>query len=127
LHAAVVELVALDNAKSIFHRAKLVSGDKEGRGGIYNFVTKRGACRGVNSKISWTQWKPVPLSLEISKLLADRRQFGRRILFGALTNITSKPTPAQNGAYRQEHQKHHRFQGHLGGRGQTPIAARLKF
>jgi Fe-S cluster assembly protein SufB len=56
LHAAVVELVALDNAQIKYSTVQnWYPGDEEGRGGIYNFVTKRGACRGVNSKISWTQ------------------------------------------------------------------------
>jgi len=56
LHAAVVELVALDNAKIKYSTVQnWYPGDKDGKGGIYNFVTKRGACRGVNSKISWTQ------------------------------------------------------------------------
>ena len=56
LHAAVVELVALDNAQIKYATVQnWYPGNAEGRGGIYNFVTKRGACRGVNSKISWTQ------------------------------------------------------------------------
>jgi len=56
LHAAVVELVALDNAEIKYSTVQnWYPGDKEGRGGIYNFVTKRGKCQGVNSKISWTQ------------------------------------------------------------------------
>ncbi len=56
LHAAVVELIALDNATIKYSTVQnWYPGDKEGKGGIYNFVTKRGACRGVNSKISWTQ------------------------------------------------------------------------
>jgi Fe-S cluster assembly protein SufB len=56
LHAAVVELVALDNAQIKYSTVQnWYPGDKEGRGGIYNFVTKRGKCQGVNSKISWTQ------------------------------------------------------------------------
>ena len=56
LHAAVVELVALDNATIKYSTVQnWYPGDKNGRGGIYNFVTKRGACRGVNSKITWTQ------------------------------------------------------------------------
>jgi Fe-S cluster assembly protein SufB len=56
LHAAVVELVALDNATIKYSTVQnWYPGDKEGRGGIYNFVTKRGKCAGVNSKISWTQ------------------------------------------------------------------------
>ncbi|MFA7421528.1 MAG: Fe-S cluster assembly protein SufB, partial [Melioribacteraceae bacterium] len=56
LHAAVVELVVLDNAEIKYSTVQnWYPGDKEGKGGIYNFVTKRGACRGKNSKISWTQ------------------------------------------------------------------------
>lgn len=56
LHAAVVELVALDDAEIKYSTVQnWYPGDKEGKGGIYNFVTKRGDCRGVNSKISWTQ------------------------------------------------------------------------
>src|SRR5476651_1444829 len=56
LHAAVVELIALDNAEIKYSTVQnWYSGDKEGKGGIYNFVTKRGKCVGVNSKISWTQ------------------------------------------------------------------------
>jgi Fe-S cluster assembly protein SufB len=56
LHAAVVELVALADATIKYSTVQnWYPGDKEGRGGIYNFVTKRGACRGARSKISWTQ------------------------------------------------------------------------
>lgn len=56
LHAAVVELVALENSQIKYSTVQnWYPGDKEGKGGIYNFVTKRGACRGTNSKISWTQ------------------------------------------------------------------------
>jgi Fe-S cluster assembly protein SufB len=56
LHAAVVELVALDNATIKYSTIQnWYPGDKEGRGGIYNFVTKRGLCKGVSSKITWTQ------------------------------------------------------------------------
>jgi Fe-S cluster assembly protein SufB len=56
LHAAVVELVALDNATVKYSTVQnWYPGDAEGRGGIYNFVTKRGKCAGKNSKISWTQ------------------------------------------------------------------------
>jgi len=56
LHAAVVELIALDDAEIKYSTVQnWYPGDKNGRGGIYNFVTKRGDCRGKNSKISWTQ------------------------------------------------------------------------
>jgi Fe-S cluster assembly protein SufB len=56
LHAAVVELVALDDAQIKYSTVQnWYPGDENGKGGIYNFVTKRGDCRGANSKISWTQ------------------------------------------------------------------------
>ncbi len=56
LHAAVVELVAMDDARIKYSTVQnWYPGDAQGRGGIYNFVTKRGACRGARSKISWTQ------------------------------------------------------------------------
>lgn len=56
LHAAVVELVAHDNAQIKYSTVQnWYPGDEEGKGGVYNFVTKRGKCAGVNSKISWTQ------------------------------------------------------------------------
>jgi len=56
LHAAIVEIVAMDNAEVKYSTVQnWYAGDKDGVGGIYNFVTKRGLCAGVNSKISWTQ------------------------------------------------------------------------
>lgn len=56
LHAAIVEIIALENAEVKYSTVQnWFPGDKEGKGGIYNFVTKRGICKGNNSKISWTQ------------------------------------------------------------------------
>jgi Fe-S cluster assembly protein SufB len=56
LHAAVVELIAMENAEIKYSTVQnWYPGDEQGRGGIYNFVTKRGVCKGRNSKISWTQ------------------------------------------------------------------------
>ena len=56
LHAAIVEIVAMDNAEVKYSTVQnWYPGDKDGKGGIYNFVTKRGLCKGNNSKISWTQ------------------------------------------------------------------------
>ena len=56
LHAANVELIALDDAEIKYSTVQnWYPGDKDGKGGIYNFVTKRGLCKGNNSKISWTQ------------------------------------------------------------------------
>ncbi len=56
LHAAIVEIVAMDNAEVKYSTVQnWYPGNKDGKGGIYNFVTKRGLCKGINSKISWTQ------------------------------------------------------------------------
>ena len=56
LHAAIVEIIAHDNAEVKYSTVQnWYPGDKDGKGGIYNFVTKRGLCKGTNSKISWTQ------------------------------------------------------------------------
>ena len=56
LHAAIVEIVVMNNAEVKYSTVQnWYPGDKEGKGGVYNFVTKRAACRGKNSKISWTQ------------------------------------------------------------------------
>lgn len=56
LHAAIVEIIAMENAEVKYSTVQnWYPGDKEGKGGIYNFVTKRGICKGKNSKISWTQ------------------------------------------------------------------------
>ena len=70
LHAAVVEMVALDNAEIKYSTVQnWYPGDADGKGGIYNFVTKRGDCRGDNSKISWTQVETGSRrNLEISQL-----------------------------------------------------------
>ncbi len=96
LHAAVVELVALDNAQIKYSTVQnWYPGDKDGKGGIYNFVTKRGACRGVNSKISWTQvetgsaitWKYPSCILHGDNSVGEFYSV-------ALTNNGSRPTPA---------------------------------
>ena len=56
LHAAIVEIVVLNNAEVKYSTVQnWYPGDKDGKGGVYNFVTKRAACRGINAKISWTQ------------------------------------------------------------------------
>ncbi|MBR2300768.1 MAG: Fe-S cluster assembly protein SufB [Bacteroidaceae bacterium] len=56
LHAAIVEIIVFDNAEVKYSTVQnWYPGDAEGKGGVYNFVTKRGECRGINSKLSWTQ------------------------------------------------------------------------
>lgn len=76
LHAAVVELIAHADAEIKYSTVQnWYPGDKEGKGGIYNFVTKRGICEGANAKISWTQVKrgrPLPGSILGH---SERRQF----------------------------------------------------
>src|SRR3989442_5683334 len=88
LHAAVVELIALDDAEIRYATVQnWYPGDSEGRGGIYNFVTKRGHCRGANSKISWAQvetgsaitWKYPSVILQGEKSVGEIRS-------GALAN-----------------------------------------
>jgi Fe-S cluster assembly protein SufB len=80
LHAAVVELVALSGAEIKYSTVQnWYPGDEQGRGGIYNFVTKRGACRGENAKISWTQvetgsaitWKYPSVLLEADNTVGE--------------------------------------------------------
>ena len=63
LHAAVVELIALKDATIKYSTVQnWYPGDKEGKGGIYNFVTKRADCRGENAKVRGRRWKPAPPS-----------------------------------------------------------------
>ena len=80
LHAAVVELIAMKDAEIKYSTVQnWYPGDEEGRGGIYNFVTKRGACRGENAKISWTQvetgsaitWKYPSVMLEGDRSIGE--------------------------------------------------------
>ena len=105
LHAAVVELVAMDDAEIKYSTVQnWYPGDENGKGGIYNFVTKRGLCQGRNSKISWTQ--------EISELRAQRRGQRRRILFGGADQQLSA------GRYRHQDDpqwQEHPFDDHLQG------------
>ncbi len=79
LHAAVVELVALDRAQIKYSTVQnWYPGDKNGKGGIYNFVTKRGKCAGVASKISVDPGRDgLRHHLEVSELHSPRRRFGR--------------------------------------------------
>jgi Fe-S cluster assembly protein SufB len=117
LHAAVVELIALDNAQIKYSTVQnWYPGDKEGRGGIYNFVTKRGKCKGRNSKISWTQVETgSAITWKYPELHSAGRQLGGRVLLGG----AHQQSPAgrhrhQDDPHRQEHAQHHRVQGHLG-------------
>ena len=98
LHAAVVELVAEDDAQIKYSTVQnWYPGDENGIGGIYNFVTKRGDCRGRNSKISWTQVETgSAITWKYPSCVLKRRRLDRRVLFGRdRQQPTSRPTPAQ--------------------------------
>ncbi len=115
LHAAVVELVAMDDARIKYSTVQnWYPGDAEGRGGIYNFVTKRGACRGARSKISWTQvetgsaitWK-YP-----SVILQGDDSVGEFYSVAVTNNRQQADTGTKMIAYRPQHAQHDRQQGH---------------
>ena len=117
LHAAVVELIALDNAQIKYSTVQnWYPGDAQGRGGIYNFVTKRGLCKGKNSKISLDAGGDgFGDHVEIPELHPAGGQFGGGILLGG----GDEQLPAgghghEDGAHRQEHPQHDCVQGHLG-------------
>ena len=118
LHAAVVELMALDNAQIKYSTVQnWYPGDKEGKGGIYNFVTKRGKCLGKNSKISWTQvetgsaitWK-YP-----SCILQGDNSIGRILFRGADQQLSAGRYRHQDDPHREEHQEHDHLKRHLRG------------
>ncbi len=118
LHAAVVELVAVGDDSQIKYSTvqNWYPGDKEGRGGIYNFVTKRGACRGPRSKISWTQvetgsaitWKYPSCILQGDDSVGEFYSV-------ALTNHKQQADTGTKMIHiGKQHQEHDRVQGHLG-------------
>ena len=116
LHAAVVELVALDDAEIKYSTVQnWYPGDENGKGGIYNFVTKRGACRGKNSTISWTQvetgsaitWK-YP-----SCILQGDNSVGKVLLHRHHQQLPAGRHRHQDDPYRQEHPQHDHLQGHF--------------
>ena len=102
LHAAIVEIVVLNNAEVKYSTVQnWYPGDKDGKGGVYNFVTKRAACRGVNAKISWTQvetgsavtWKYPSCVLQGDNSVGE---------FYSVA-ITNNRHRNQNDSYRQKH------------------------
>ena len=130
LHAAVVELIALDNAEIKYSTVQnWYPGDKEGKGGIYNFVTKRGKCAGRNSKISWTQVETgSAITWKYPSVLLHGGQFGRRILF----RRPDQSPPAgghrhEDDPHRQEHHAAPSFpRAFRPGAARTAIAALVK-
>ena len=116
LHAAVVELVALDDAQIKYSTVQnWYPGDKDGKGGIYNFVTKRGACRGAQLEDLLDPGRDrLGDHLEVPELHPAGRRLGRRVLLGR----AHQQPPAgrhrhQDDPHRQEHPSHDRLQGHL--------------
>ena len=119
LHAAVVELVALDDAEIKYSTVQnWYPGDENGVGGIYNFVTKRGECRGARSKISLDPGRDrLGDHLEVPELRAARRRFDRRVLFGR----ADPPSPAGRHRHQDDPHRHaHQVQDHLQGHQRRP-------
>ena len=125
LHAAVVELVALEDATIKYSTVQnWYAGDKDGVGGIYNFVTKRGKCAGENSKISWTQvetgsaitWKYPSVILQGDNSVGEFYSRGGR----------EQPAAGRHGheddPHRPQHEVDHRLEGHLGRRRATTVS-----
>ena len=117
LHAAVVELIAHDDAEIKYSTVQnWYPGDAEGKGGIFNFVTKRGDCRGKNSKISWTQvetgsaitWKYPSCILRGD---GSRGEFYSIAISNGHQQVDSRH---QDDPSRQEHHQPDHLQGHLG-------------
>ena len=127
LHAAVVELIALDDAEIKYSTIQnWYPGDKDGKGGIYNFVTKRGDCRGDELEDLLDAARDrLGHHLEISELHPARRQFARRVLFDRdLERPPAGRFRHQDAASRQEHDEPHHLQGHRRRQvARTPIAA----
>ena len=116
LHAAVVELVALDDAEIKYSTVQnWYPGDKEtGKGGIYNFVTKRGKCLGKRSKISWTQietgsaitWKyPSCILIEMNQL--------ENFIYCINQSFSTSRYWNKNDSHWRKHQKHDYFKGNI--------------
>ena len=117
LHAAVVELVALDDATIKYSTIQnWYPGDKDGKGGIYNFVTKRGLCAGRASKITWTQVETgSAITWKYPELHPAGRQLDRRVLLGGDDEqLAAGGHRDEDDPRRQEHPQHDRLEGHFG-------------
>ena len=129
LHAAVVELVALDDASIKYSTVQnWYPGDENGVGGIYNFVTKRGECRGARTQDLLDPGRDrLGDHLEVPVVRAAWRRFGGRVLVGG-----ADPPPAagrhrhQDDPHRQQHQVEDHRQGHLGRGGQNTYRGLVK-
>ena len=118
--------IALDNAQIKYSTVQnWYPGDKEGKGGIYNFVTKRGDCRGANSQISWTQVETgSAITWKYPSLHPAGRQLGRRVLLGrAHQQLPAGRHRHQDDPHRQEHDARRSSpRASPPARGKTPIA-----
>ncbi len=118
LHAAVVELVALEGATIKYSTVQnWYPGDKDGQGGIYNFVTKRGKCAGAHSKISWTQVETgSAITWKYPSCILQGDRLGRRVLLGGRHGEPAAGGHRhQDDPRREEHPEHHRLEGDLRG------------
>ena len=119
LHAAVVELVALEDAEIKYSTVQnWYPGDSEGRGGIYNFVTKRGDCRGARSKISWTQVETgSAITWKYPSCILRGEAFARRVLFDCdLERPAAGRQRHQDDSPWAQHEEPHHLKGHRGGK-----------
>ena len=117
LHAAVVELVALDDAEIKYSTVQnWYPGDEDGKGGIYNFVTKRGDCRGKNVEDLLDAGRDrLGDHLEISVLHPAWRRLARRVLFDrGVERLSAGRFRHEDAASRQEHREPHHLEGHRG-------------
>ncbi len=118
LHAAVVELIALDDAEIKYSTVQnWYPGDKDGKGGVYNFVTKRGDCRGDNSKISWTQVETgSAITWKYPSCILRGDNSTRRVLFDRdLERLPAGRLRHEDDPPRQEHLEPDHLQGDCGG------------
>ena len=127
LHAAVVELVALDDAQIKYSTVQnWYPGDKDGKGGIYNFVTKRGKCAGPTLEDLLDPGRDrLGHHLEVPELHPPGRRLGGRVLLGGRDQQPAAGRHRhQDDPHRQEHEEHHRVEGDLrGARPEQPTAA----
>ena len=117
LHAAIVEIIVNDNAEVKYSTVQnWYPGDENGKGGVYNLVTKRGDLRGVNSKLSWTQvetgsaitWKYPSCVLRGDNSVAEFYSGSR------YQPLSAGRYRYQDDSYRQEYQEHHHLEGYFG-------------
>ena len=116
LHAAVVELVALENAQIKYSTVQnWYPGDENGKGGIYNFVTKRGDAAARTRSISWTQVETgSAITWKYPSCILHGRQLGRRVLLGrGRQQLPAGRHRHEDDPHRPQHAQHDRLEGHF--------------